>query len=194
MYRTRDWIDFFLDLEREVSPGWRFSYATAGVVALGEVLRRATGMGADEFAKTELFGPLGITNYHWEYTPVGQVDTGGHLHMDPRDFAKIGVLAMAGGEWNGRQIVSSRWIEESLVPRRPVFGAGTSGPWMGYLWWLEPVRDGRGESFQARGNGGQFLIAVPERELLFVFTGKAYNDQRLQEIPFGLARRLLSSY
>ena len=61
---------------------------------------------------------------------------------------------------------------------------------MGYLWWQEPVVDGEVRSFQTRGNGGQYLIAVPGKNLLGVFTGSAFNSDK-QFQPFILMKQFV---
>ena len=64
---------------------------------------------------------------------------------------------------------------------------------MGLAWWLEPVRDGRALSFQARGNGGQAIIVLPELGAVIAFTGHAYNaDLATQLAPFDLVSRRLA--
>jgi CubicO group peptidase (beta-lactamase class C family) len=101
-----------------IDPGETWSYYTAGVVALGGVIHEATCMLADEFAESNLFGPLGISSYNWEYTTSGQVDTGGHIHMRPRDMAKIGELMLHRGQWGAQQLLSDTWVDLSTTPRR----------------------------------------------------------------------------
>jgi CubicO group peptidase (beta-lactamase class C family) len=62
------------------------------------------------------------------------------------------------------------------VPQARVDPSGRfSAAWFGLAWWLEPVRDARVLSFQARGNGGQYVIVLPELAAVVAFTGHAYN-------------------
>lgn len=187
MYTSASWIDFFFSLPVVDPPGERFRYSTAGVVLLGELVKRASGLPLDQFAGQYLFQELGIADYKYAETPAGEIDAGGHLRLTPRDFAKIGLLVLQNGLWNGRQLVSGAWIKKMLEPAFRVPGAPETGPSMGFLWWQEPVVEGEVRSFQARGNGGQYLIAVPGKQLLGVFTGSAFNDsQQLQ--PFLLMK------
>ena len=61
---------------------------------------------------------------------------------------------------------------------------------MGQLWWLEPVRDGVGHAYQARGNGGQLIIVMPEFKLVLAVTGHAWNEPaQVQWAPFALLER-----
>jgi CubicO group peptidase (beta-lactamase class C family) len=170
MYETKDWVQFVFDLRMVDSPGARWAYCTGGVVTLGAVIANATGQPADAFARETLFAPLGITSYHWEYTPSGQVDTGGHIHMRPRDMAKLGQLMLNGGTWNGRRLLSEAWIQKSTARQAVQPGA----PDYGYLWWRRLTGTGAG-CFFASGNGGQSIIVVPSLDLVVVFTGSYYN-------------------
>jgi CubicO group peptidase (beta-lactamase class C family) len=85
--------------------------------------------------------------------------------------------------------VSQLWIDEMLRPHATVFPVA-GGPQYGYLWWLQPVDDGVVRSYQARGNGGQYIMVVPAADLVVAFTGHAFNDPR-QMIPFDLMKRFL---
>ena len=172
MYRSRDWVRFFLALPMVHEPGGRASYCTGGVVALGGILRRVTGQSVPEFAAQHLFGPLGITSAAWERTPEGGTDTGGHLRLRPRDLAKIGQMVLEGGRWRSRQVVPASWLQTSLAAHTRL---GDSS--YGYLWWRntfsiagQPV-----EVVFARGNGGQYLFVLPSLRLVAVFTGSRYN-------------------
>lgn len=68
MYATDDWIKFYLDQPLAATPGEAFSYATSGVVALGKVITRASGMRIPAFTGRYLFRPHGITAYRWPIT------------------------------------------------------------------------------------------------------------------------------
>jgi CubicO group peptidase (beta-lactamase class C family) len=190
MYVSRSWIDFFFSLPIVDKPGERFRYSTAGVILLGEIIKRASGLELEKFADDYLFRDLGIVDYKYAKTPAGETDAGGHLRLKPRDFAKIGLLVLQNGKWNGKQLVSESWIRKINEPAFIVPGAPKGGPYIGYLWWQEPVVDGEVRSFQARGNGGQYLIAVPSEKILGVFTGSAFNDNKQMQ-PFLLMKNFV---
>jgi len=188
MYTKDSWIDFFFDLNVVDKPGEKFRYSTAGVVVLGELISRASEMPFEQFADKYLFQVLGITDYSYERTPVGEIDSGGHLKIKSRDFAKIGLLVLQQGVWEDQRVVSERWIREINEPAVAIPNTPLTGPYMGYLWWQEPVINGEVRSFQSRGNGGQYLIAVPDEKILGVFTGSAYNNDK-QYQPFILMKQ-----
>jgi len=124
MYLVEDWAQFILDLPvrgrmhlgGQVSPppyGRNFSYCTGGVFTLSEVLEKATGARTDRYAQEKLFGPLGITDAVWVYSPLNVPQTGGGLRLTGRDLLKIAELYRAGGEWRGKRIVDKSWVKAS---------------------------------------------------------------------------------
>ena len=193
MYGTSDWVRFFYAIPAVAAPGSVFSYCTAGVVVLGEVIARAARQPLPEFAQAALFEPLGIRNAIWADAGAGITDAGGHLRLSLASMLKLGELMRTGGNWQGRRVVSQAWVTQSLRssgamwPNDPGLRAH-----MGQLWWLEPVRDGVGQAYQARGNGGQLIIVMPEFKLVLAVTGHAWNaPPQVQWAPFGLLERWL---
>jgi CubicO group peptidase (beta-lactamase class C family) len=153
--------------------GKEFFYNTGALRLVSAILHKATGRPLDEFARETLFEPLGITNVEWARVR-GETDAGGGLRLRPRDMAKIGQLVLAGGRWNGRQIVSKAWIDASTTPKLEA----TDGQSYGYLWWLGRSRiNGRQVGWVgALGRGGQSIRVVPELDLVVVVTAGYYQD------------------
>jgi CubicO group peptidase (beta-lactamase class C family) len=137
-----------------------------------------------------LFEPLGITHVEWKRYQ-GDTDAGGGMRMRPRDAAKIGQLVLAGGRWNGRQIVSKGWIDASMAPRIEA----TNPYFYGYLWWLgRSLHDGREVQWAAAlGRGGQSIRIVPELNLVVVVTAGYYQDysRRAFQLQSGIFRDVL---
>jgi len=127
MYLVEDWAQFILDLpirgrmrvgEKAEPPeyGRFFSYCTGGVFVLSEVLTRATGARTDRYAREKLFGPLGITDVEWVYSPWNIPQTGGGLRLSSRSLLKIGQVYLDGGRWQGREILKQDWVQKSTRP------------------------------------------------------------------------------
>lgn len=194
MYPTDDWIKFYLDQPLAASPGETFSYATSGVVTLGNVITRAADLRIPDFANQYLFGLLGITQYHWPITnsrgSQGLAMTGGGLSLRPRDMAKFGQLYLNGGLWKGERIISAKWIEESTTKQAT---SDLYGEDFGYLWRMidREVAGEKVRSYEAWGNGGQYILVFPSLDLVAVFTGENYGRFPEMEQPFTLLERFI---
>jgi CubicO group peptidase (beta-lactamase class C family) len=173
-------------------PGQAFHYSTGALALVAAIVRKATGMPLDAFARMKLFEPLGFEHVEWARTE-GDTDAGGGLRLRPRDMAKIGQLVLAGGRWNGRQIVSKAWIDASTDTSTPA----TDGQTYGYLWW-----GGRATAHRrpvhwigALGRGGQSIRIVPALDLVVVVTAGYYQDYSEQAFrtQYGVFREVLQA-
>jgi CubicO group peptidase (beta-lactamase class C family) len=177
MYGAQDWVQFWANLPSAKPPGTVESYCTGNAVALGHVLSSATHQSVQDFAQANLFGPLQIASARWNTYDGGRADTGGHMHLRPRDMARIGQLALQRGQWNGTQLVSGAWIDASTSQHGAFDDAPADG--YGYLWWhaREPWKSTQVDMFYANGAGGQFIFVIPQLDLVAVMTGENYNEQ-----------------
>lgn len=193
MDRSMDIIKYVLERLVIAPPGEKFAYSGGISIVLGEIVHQRSKLLTEEFAKRFLFEPLGISNYRWFEWRSGILNTGGGLVMRPRDMAKIGHLFLNGGRWQGKQIVSERWVAESS---RNYVDARQFPKWheddgYGYQWWLRSFQvNGRIiPSFHAAGMGGQFIFVFPSLQTVAVFTG--WNDNELGKQPFDMLRRYI---
>jgi len=109
-----------------------------------------------------LFRPLGIEDVKWEQDPANYYRGGAGLIMRPRDFAKLGQLYLQKGKWNGKQLVSENWVEQSINP----YWQNEHGIGYGRLWWIRKA--GNENLFFGWGYGGQYLFVAPQKELIVV--------------------------
>lgn len=175
MNASPDWVQFVLDLPMLEPPGGTGRYCTGGVILLGRIIEKASGMGLAEFAAQNLFGKLGITHFQWNFKPdSSSFDNACQLQMRPRDMAKIGLVYMNEGQWKGQQVISRDWARASLSKHSVVRGTD-----YGYLWWRQwlNVNGTRVDGVTAKGNGGQRIYLWPTLDLLVVITGGNYNKQ-----------------
>ncbi len=188
VYKKEDWIQYTLDLPLINDPGAVSTYCSMGVIILAEIISQASGLSIDEFADQYLLEPLGIEKLKWGHTAEKDIiPSGKRLHLTPRDLAKIGLLVLNEGSWNGRQIVSAKWIREATTTKTSITGVA-----YGYLWWNIPFMV-NGETFVSKiatGNGGQYLMIVPELDMVAVFTGGAFNSQE-DKLPFAVMKDVL---
>jgi CubicO group peptidase (beta-lactamase class C family) len=190
MYQRQDWIKFILDLPMTNEPGSAAYYCTGGVVVLGHIISLRSGMALDDYARANLFGPLGIQQSGWRRSPDGRATGGGGLQLTPRDAAKVGEMYRQGGTWRGTRVVPAAWVEQSQL-RVTSLGRDRYG----FLWWkrtfVSSVHGASFDSYFTSGNGGNFIFVIPQLELVAVFTGSNYNSDRMDQ-PFAiLSNRLL---
>jgi len=186
MEAADDWVQFVIDRPMKDEPGKVFAYSSGATELLAHIFKRETGADIEHYAHTHLFAPLGIHDYFWKRTPLGVVDTEGGLYLRAEDLAKIGLLYLNDGRWNGRRLMTSDWIKESLAPR---IDTGEEGFEYGYQWWLLPHGEPARLAWAARGMGGQRLLVFPEDQLIVVST--AWHILNEASIEFDVVRRLL---
>jgi CubicO group peptidase (beta-lactamase class C family) len=193
MHTASDPCRYVLGLPVKAPAGRDFFYNTGALTLVSAIIRKATGRPLDEFARENLFEPLGITPVEWMRFK-GDSDAGGGLRLRPRDMAKIGQLVLAGGRWNDRQVVSKAWIDASMTPRLEAT-TGSGGFFYGYLWWLgRSLLNGHEVHWAgALGRGGQSIRVVPELDLVVVVTAGYYQDYSPQafQVQSGIFRDVL---
>ena len=176
MLASPDWLQWILDLPMVSDPGGEYSYSNANYHLAAWVLVQATGMTPLDFARRHLFWPLSSANPIWDVDPQGiHWGFGGQLLL-PSDLAKLGVAYLNGGDWHGRQVVSSEWATQAT--------AGYPGPlpagWppevsMGFGWSNNSELNMLGTA----GSGGQYMRILVDDEVVVVSVaggGVAYGS------------------
>ena len=167
MREAPDMVQFILDLPMVAEPGAVFGYNSGGSHLLSALITLRTGQTAEEFARQNLFGPLGIRNILWPTDSQGISRGWGDLMLLSPDMARIGYLFLKKGRWEGKQIVSSRWVKDAT--RKHIDVPDADG--YGYQWWLrdDPPR------FEALGRAGQRITVLPSLDTVVVFTGGGFE-------------------
>jgi CubicO group peptidase (beta-lactamase class C family) len=182
-------------LERRVvgPPGESWTYNGGATALLGRLIARGTGGALHDYAKNALFKPLGLGPTEWGRDARGEEFAASGLRMAPRDLARIGVMLLANGEWQGRPVVPADWLQASFTP---VVGM-PDGRAYGYHWYLgaNAMADGAGvrweETISAIGNGGQRLYLLPRLELAVAMTAGNYDAPDQWRSPVTLLRDVL---
>jgi CubicO group peptidase (beta-lactamase class C family) len=169
-WRTR----YVLGKKQLHEPGAVFNYNGGNTQVMADLLTKQTGVSFDQYIAEKLFKPLNITNYEWRTDMLFRPVSFAGLRLTPKDLLKIGQLMLNGGVWEGRQIISKEWVEESFKPRVTVDAERRYG----YQWWLGNVKvKQREHAFAAAvGNGGQRLFVAPSLDLTVVITAGQYNS------------------
>lgn len=170
MYRAPDRTAFVLSQPMSDAPGTKFYYNSGNPYVLSALLNRKTGQNAFEFAKKELFGPLGITSAAWGRVDAqGVIDGGAGLSLAPHDMARIGYLYLRNGIWEGKQIIPSSWVDRAREGKV----AATFGFHYANLWWSLPEVN----AFMAQGRHSQLILVLPKLDIVAVMTGILRDDQ-----------------
>ncbi|NNE70881.1 MAG: serine hydrolase, partial [Rhodothermales bacterium] len=103
--RSDDWVRFTLEQPMDAAPGEKWVYNSGGSHLMAAIVQDATGLRMDAFAEQHLFGPLGIREYHWKITPAGLPDALGGLYLEALDLARIGMLYLQDGVWEGQRLL-----------------------------------------------------------------------------------------
>jgi CubicO group peptidase (beta-lactamase class C family) len=165
-----NWLASAISYPLASEPGSEFNYSTMSSHILSAILTEATGMSSCEFACRYLFQPIGITVDNWSKDPQGYCMGGVGMYFTPRELARFGLLYLHDGVWDGRQVVPSEWIAESMS--RHVNKTGVPGVSYGYYWWIESAAGH--DVYAAVGHGGQTVRIVPDLNLVVVTTADSY--------------------
>ncbi|CAN7569902.1 serine hydrolase domain-containing protein [Variovorax paradoxus] len=162
-------------------PGEAFDYTDVNPILASATLGADAGMPLEAFAEQKIFKPMGMAHYAWERADgKGLVSAGWGLRLRAIDMAKLGMLVLSGGRWNGRQIVSQAWMRTMTAP--------SSAPWYGQFWWINDIVATEPE-VHAMGFKGQFIVALPERNAVVVMTSMLPIEGGLRESKNVLAIR-----
>lgn len=185
-FMSNDWVRFTLDLLGGKGQIGEFKYTPLiGPDILSGILTKATGQSVFDFARDNLFSPLGITVQRniilhtakeqsafnkatnisgWVTDSTGINSAGWGLTLSPTDMAKMGQLYLNNGMWGGKQIVSTEWINESTKEHSRWEKENLS---YGYLWWIV---DRKEQTYAAMGDGGNVLYVNTKESTVIAIT------------------------
>ncbi len=109
---SEDWVSSFLSSSLRFDPGKKFNYNSMNSYMLAAIICGITGEGLVDFLRPRLFQPLGMGDCFWERCPKGIEKGGFGMYLRLEDMTKLGILLMNGGEYQGRRILSEKWVRE----------------------------------------------------------------------------------
>ena len=179
-----DYAKALLDLPLAADPGTAFAYNTVASISLAQAIENMAPLSFVDFGLSELVTPLGISRVEFLTTPTGLPNAGGGFYFRTRDMAKFGQLVLDGGTWNGNRIVDSAWIDTMLESRSALGWQNPEAwPWKldgyGYQWWLGHYEQGDAmlDAWAMWGFGGQWVVVVPDRQLVIAINSHGYDDE-----------------
>jgi CubicO group peptidase (beta-lactamase class C family) len=163
-----DWVRGFLSLPVEHTPGSKFVYNSGATYMLSAILQKKTGTKLLDFLIPRLFAPLGITDMTWETCPKG-INTGGWgLKVKTEDIARFGQTYLQKGEWEGKQVIPSAWVQEATAKHISNGDPANPNDWSqgyGYQFWRC-----RHDGFRGDGAFGQYCIVLPKLDTVIAIT------------------------
>ena len=154
-------VKYSLDRDVLRPPETAFSYSNEDSMLLGEILENATGFSVQDYADKKLFNILEIEDKWWT-DQAGNTVTYAGLDMNPRDFAKFGLMVAQDGKWENKEVVSSEWLETATNNYNDL------APY-GFQWWTSNSPEEKEyDFFSAKGLDGQLIYVWPEIDLVFV--------------------------
>jgi CubicO group peptidase (beta-lactamase class C family) len=186
--QSTDWIRTVYSVPMKRAPGSMYLYCSINAFLTGAMIENASRMPLDQFAKSNLFGPLGIENYTWRHVPVDRTTGQGNLSITTRDEAKVGELLLNDGIVKGKRILNHTWIAASLAKQVAISASDPYADFYGYMWYTkaEPVSAHTVEVHFASGNGGNKIYIIPSLRMVVAITssayGQSYGQRRSQDI------------
>lgn len=170
--KETEWTKAFLSKEIK-NPGETFEYDSMVSYLLSAIVQRATGMKMLDYLKARIFTPMHITEVEWEESPEG-INTGGWgLYMQVESMAKVGQLLLDKGKWNGKQLISEKWINEMMKVHKKTGMVSNFGY---HIWYQEKTK-----TYRADGAFGQYIIISPKTKMVVAITqanrGKGLKEQ-----------------
>lgn len=176
MRATRHWVQAALDIPMAGAPDARMAYCSPNYHLVAKAVQRRTGRSLADFAREALFAPLGIRDYRWPADPDGLNDGWGDLQLHPRDLAKLGLLALHDGVWEGRRLLPPGWIARTTAP----ISRFNDDNFYGMGWWTHPASPPG--FFEGIGRGGQRLSIWPEKGIVIVFMGGGFEPSTVGDM------------
>ncbi len=167
--------------ELEKKPGTEYSYLGGNNLLLGFILEKVTEEKVADYGSRMLWEKLGMENdAKWILDHEdGDEKTFTGIYATARDFAKIGKLYMNYGEMYGEQIVDSAYVVESISPINVPNVSGENTDYYGYSWWLTNYKGFK--VFYMRGILGQYVICVPEKDLIITRLGQLRSMKKTKD-------------
>lgn len=188
-----DWLREFFASPHPNRPGSHFYYNLFGTYVMCAVLQKVTGQDLVEYITPRILEPLGIEPFQWERSPQGICTGGWGADLCAEDMLKFGRLLLHRGNWDGRQLISEKWMDmmtSHLVDSAPnlIFNKGKDpakfdyptechSQGYGYYVWRNP-----GESYRAEGLGGQYIHVFPQQDAIVVITANTILEREIFDI------------
>jgi CubicO group peptidase (beta-lactamase class C family) len=179
MEAAPDRFRYILGLPIVGEPGVKWTYCGGATAILGRLIARGTGEKLPAYARRVLFNPMGFGPSEWAVGADGEPRAASGCRLLPRDMLKLGQLALAGGAWQGKQIVPADWVKRITTPTIKIEGPRSYG----YHWYIyDNMVDGQRQYwFGGIGWGGQKLYVFPGLDLVVAMNCGNYRKAGMEQ-------------
>jgi len=189
-YYGKDLTSTTLEYHVQKEPGTLWAYEGGNTVLLGMILKKVTGMAVSDYCSSRLWSRIGAEHdAYWNLDKEDGIEkTFSGFYATARDFSRLGLLFMHEGVWRLDTVVSPEWVKESIVAHGVPDEESEACTWYGRQWWMGQHA---GHSFFAcRGLRGQYVLCVPDLEMVVVRLGHRQSKERINHMPADLYRYL----
>jgi len=171
-----EYLSDIVNIPLTADPGTAFQYSNLTSHWLGIIVARAAGTDLKSFGEEHLFSPIGVeVGDDWNRDLDGYYIGCGDIQFTARDMAKFGLLYLNGGKYEGKQIISTDWVQDSLqtYSEKAWDNIGhLRNIGYGYQWWSAKV--GKHDINFAWGHGGNLIVLVDEPDMVIVVTADSF--------------------
>jgi CubicO group peptidase (beta-lactamase class C family) len=192
-YEAPDRLKLAATTKPLLRPGKVFQYMDVNPILATAMLSAAAGKKLEVYAEEKVFKPLGMKDYVWTRADEkGLVSGGWGLRLRAVDMARLGMLALQDGHWEGRQVAPPDWIKTMTT--------GQSTPFFGYYWWVHNIVEGGVEGgdqpeFDTMGFKGQNIVVLPKYNAVVTMTSILSPDGGLRDAKcLQILRYMMSEY
>ena len=178
-----DWLKAFFRKTFAAKPGMAFKYDSDATYVLAAIVERRSGKKLMEFLKERLFDKIGIEKAWSTTSPQGIACGGWGMNMTTREIARFGQLCLQEGMWNGKRVISPRWIRLATACQTAsgwknigIKALGEGGDWeqgYGFQFWRC-----RHDGYRADGAAGQLTLVYPKKDMVVSINAGLNNIQK----------------
>ncbi|MEU1480234.1 serine hydrolase domain-containing protein [Streptomyces sp. NPDC005760] len=173
----------FLLIPPDRDPGTVFAYNQPATYTLAAIVQRVTGQKLTEYLRPRLFDPLGIGEAAWIADRKGRELGFSGLHATTDAIARLGLLYLRGGVWEGERLLPESWVAEATRAQitqeaPPVAGWSDWQQGYGFQFWM--ARHG----YRGDGAYGQFCVVLPEQDAVLAITSETVDMQRVLDLAW----------
>lgn len=157
------WLEAYFKVPFVKQPGSEYMYSSGNSYVLSAIVQRVTGKTCSEYLREHITREIGMSDFAWMLSPEGICSGGNGASLTVEDMARIGLLYLNRGSWDGRQLLDEEWVKRSLGYFDSAKN-GSDGSNYNYHW----VHTG--DLWASMGMFGQACILVPEMDMVVAMT------------------------